>query len=173
MADRWTGEGSNRQHGPLIHEQAIVETDQIGARTRIWAFAHVLPGARLGADCNVSDHTFVEGDVIIGNRVTIKSGVYLWDGLRVEDDVFIGPHATFANDRFPRSKGTFECAITRLCRGASIGASAVLLPGITVGEQAMVGAGAVVTRDVPSLALVVGNPARVVRILDKSELAKS
>ncbi|MBV9804326.1 MAG: N-acetyltransferase [Solirubrobacterales bacterium] len=109
----------------------------------------------------------MEGDVIVGDRVTIKSGVYLWDGLRVEDDVFIGPQATFTNDRFPRSKHAFECQVTTIRRGASIGAGAVLLPGITVGERAMVGAGAVVTRDVPDFALVVGNPARVVRMLDR------
>lgn len=150
----------------FVHERALVETDDIGPGTRIWAFAHVMQGARIGADCNVCDHTYVEGDVIIGDRVTIKSGVYLWDGLRVEDDVFLGPTATFTNDRFPRSKQHFKCPVTTVRRGASIGAGAVILPGITVGRRAMVGAGAVVTRDVPDYAVVVGNPARVVRMLD-------
>jgi UDP-2-acetamido-3-amino-2,3-dideoxy-glucuronate N-acetyltransferase len=102
---------------------------------------------------------------VIGDRVTIKSGVYLWNGLRVQDDVFIGPQATFTNDRFPRSKEPFERMITTICRGATIGAGAVLLQGVTVGERAMVGAGAVVIADVPSFAVVVGNPARVVRRL--------
>ena len=149
----------------LIHERALVESDAIGPGTRIWAFAHVMPGAVIGAYCNVCDHTYVENDVIIGDRVTIKSGVYLWDGLRIEDDVFIGPQATFTNDAFPRSKQPFHSPVTTLRQGASIGAAAVILPGRTIGERAMVGAGAVVTRDVPPDAVVVGNPARVVRRL--------
>jgi acetyltransferase-like isoleucine patch superfamily enzyme len=153
--------------GPFIHERALVESDEIGDGTRIWAFAHVMPGARIGSDCNVCDHTYVEGDVVIGDRVTIKSGVYLWDGMRVEDDVFIGPQATFTNDRFPRSRQPFRCETITLGRGASIGAGAVVLPGVAIGEGAMVGAGAVVTKDVPSFAVVVGNPARVVRTLDR------
>jgi UDP-2-acetamido-3-amino-2,3-dideoxy-glucuronate N-acetyltransferase len=148
---------------PFIHERALVETDSVGAGTRIWAFAHVLAGAVIGADCNVCDHTFIEGDVIVGDRVTLKSGVYLWDGLRVEDDVFIGPQATFTNDARPRSRQPFERLYTTLRRGASIGAGAVILPGLTIGERAMVGAGAVVTRDVDAGAVVVGNPARVIR----------
>jgi acetyltransferase-like isoleucine patch superfamily enzyme len=154
---------------PFIHERALVESDTIGSGTRIWAFAHVMPGAVIGADCNLCDHTYVEGDVIIGDRVTIKSGVYLWDGLRVQDDVFIGPQATFTNDRLPRSKQPFEHQVTTLRRGASIGAGAVILPGVTVGERAMVGAGAVVTKDVPDDVVVVGNPARVVRTIDSAD----
>lgn len=159
-------EGSAAGDAPFVHERALVETDSIGTGTRIWAFAHVMAGARIGADCNVCDHTYIEGDVVVGDRVTIKSGVYLWDGLRVEDDVFLGPQATFTNDRFPRSKQHFDCPITTIRRGASIGAGAIILPGLTVGEGAMVGAGAVVTKDVPDFAVVVGNPARVVRMLD-------
>jgi UDP-2-acetamido-3-amino-2,3-dideoxy-glucuronate N-acetyltransferase len=151
---------------PFIHERALVESSSIGSGTRVWAFAHVMPGAVIGSDCNICDHTYVEGDVIIGDRVTIKSGVYLWDGMRVEDDVFIGPQATFTNDPFPRSKQSFEVPVMTIRRGASIGAGAVILPGLTIGERAMVGAGAVVTKDVPSLAVVVGNPARVVRTLE-------
>jgi acetyltransferase-like isoleucine patch superfamily enzyme len=153
----------------FVHERALVESDSIGAGTRIWAFAHVMPGASIGADCNLCDHTYVEGDVVIGDRVTIKSGVYLWDGLRVHDDVFIGPQATFTNDRFPRSKAPFEASVTTICRGATIGAGAVVLPGVTIGEGAMVGAGAVVLADVPSNAVVVGNPARVVRTLSQDQ----
>ena len=157
----------------FIHDRALVESELVGARTRIWAFAHVMPGARIGADCNICDHTFIEGDVVVGDRVTIKSGVFLWDGLRVEDDVFIGPQATFTNDRFPRSDQAFECPTTVVRRGASIGAGAVILPGLTIGERAMVGAGAVVTKDVPSDTVVVGNPARVLRRLEQPRLVSS
>jgi len=150
----------------FIHDHALVETDAIGPGTRIWAFAHVMPGATIGADCNVCDHTYVEGDVVVGDRVTLKSGVYLWEGTLIEDDVFIGPQATFTNDRFPRSRQPFHCEAITVRRRASIGAGAVLLPGVTIGEGAMVGAGAVVTKDVPAGAVVVGNPARVVRMLE-------
>jgi acetyltransferase-like isoleucine patch superfamily enzyme/dTDP-4-dehydrorhamnose 3,5-epimerase-like enzyme len=147
-----------------VHPDARVEGADIGPRTRVWAFTHILPGARIGSDANICDHVFIEGDVVVGDRVTVKSGVQLWDGLRVEDDVFIGPNATFTNDPFPRSKHyPASYPQTVLQRGASIGAGAVVLPGITVGESAMVGAGAVVTRDVPPFSVVVGNPARVVR----------
>jgi len=153
---------------PFVHDRALVESDQIGPGTRIWAFSHVMAGAVIGADCNICDHTYIEGNVVLGDRVTVKSGVYLWEGLRIEDDVFIGPQATFTNDRFPRSKQPFELAITVVCRGASIGAGAVILPGVRIGERAMVGAGAVVTRDVPSDVVVVGNPARVARHLESA-----
>lgn len=145
-----------------VHPQALVESDRIGAGTRIWAFAHILPGAKIGRDANICDHVFIEGDVAIGDRVTIKCGVQLWDGLRVEDDVFIGPNATFTNDPMPRSKQWPESyAQTVLRRGCSIGANAVVLPGVTVGVSAVVGAGAVVTHDVPPFAIVYGNPARI------------
>lgn len=147
------------------HPQALVEPGAaIGERTRIWAFAHVLGGARIGADCNICDHVFIENDVIVGDRVTIKCGVQLWDGLRVADDAFIGPNATFTNDLFPRSKKYPERLLqTYIQSGASIGANATILAGVTIGEKAMVGAGAVVTRNVPPYAVVVGNPARVIR----------
>jgi UDP-2-acetamido-3-amino-2,3-dideoxy-glucuronate N-acetyltransferase len=149
------------------HPQALVESEKIGARTRIWAFAHVLPGASLGADCNVCDGVFIENDVVVGDRVTIKCGVQLWDGLRVEDDVFIGPNVTFTNDPMPRSRkypAAFPQTLVRT--GASIGANATILPGLTIGQHAMVGAGAVVTRSVPPFAIVVGNPAQIVRYVD-------
>lgn len=150
---------------PFIHERALVESDRIGSGTRVWAFAHVMADATIGQDCNICDHTYVEGNVIIGDRVTLKSGVFLWDGLRVEDDVFIGPQATFTNDLMPRSRQPFTLRETIIRRGASIGAGAVILPGVTIGERALVGAGAVVTKDVPADAVVVGNPARVIRTL--------
>jgi len=146
------------------HPQALVESRNIGSGTRIWAFAHVLSNATIGADCNLCDHTFVENDVVIGDRVTVKCGVQIWDGLRIEDDVFIGPNATFSNDRYPRSRQHLsKYPTTTVRRCASIGANATILPGLTIGQYAMVGAGAVVTHSVPPYAVVVGNPARIVR----------
>ncbi|MEI7831700.1 MAG: WxcM-like domain-containing protein [bacterium] len=148
----------------FVHERALVESSNIGVGSRIWAFAHVLPGAVIGRDANICDHVFIENDVFLGDRVTIKCGVQLWDGLRVGDDVFIGPNATFTNDLFPRSKQypqRFEKTIIE--NGASIGANATILAGVTIGTGAMIGAGAVVTRDVPPYAVAVGNPARVKR----------
>jgi len=147
----------------FAHPAALVESAAIGAGTRIWAFAHVLRDAVIGADCNICDHTFVENDVRIGDRVTVKCGVQLWDGITIEDDVFIGPNATFTNDAFPRSKEyppVFSRTVVK--RGASIGANATILPGLVIGERAMVGAGAVVTRDVPPNAILAGNPARII-----------
>ena len=156
----------------FVHPQAICETANVGPRTRIWAFAHVLPGARIGADCNICDHTFIENDVTVGDRVTVKCGVQLWDGVRIEDDVFIGPNATFANDRFPRSKRRPKAFLTTVVKeGASIGANATILPGITIGRGAMVGAGAVVVASVPPYAVVAGNPARIVSYCDAGPAA--
>lgn len=147
----------------FTHSHAIVETTNIGKNTRIWAFAHILPGAMIGEDCNVCDQTFIENDVIVGNRVTIKCGVQLWDGITLEDDVFIGPNATFTNDPFPRSKQYSEqFTRTTIRKGASIGANATILPGLNIGQYAMIGAGTVVTKDVPPFAIVVGNPARII-----------
>jgi UDP-2-acetamido-3-amino-2,3-dideoxy-glucuronate N-acetyltransferase len=144
------------------HPSALVESIKIGKGTRVWAFAHILPGAEIGEECNICDGVFVEGNVIVGNRVTVKCGVQLWDGVTLEDDVFVGPNATFTNDPFPRSKRYHDVfAKTVVRRGASIGANATILGGVTVGVHAMVGAGAVVTRDVPPNAIVVGNPARI------------
>src|SRR5690242_16838666 len=162
MSDKLVSTG-----GFFVHPQALCESTAIGPNSRVWAFAHVLPGARIGADCNICDHVFIENDVVIGDRVTVKSGVQLWDGLRVGDDVFIGPNATFSNDKFPRSKQyQRELLQTQIGRGASIGGGATILPGIRIGARAMVGAGAVVTQDVPARAIVFGNPARIVGYVD-------
>jgi UDP-2-acetamido-3-amino-2,3-dideoxy-glucuronate N-acetyltransferase len=151
------------KEGAFIHPQALCESDHIGAGTRVWAFAHVLPRARIGCDCNICDGVFVENDVVVHDRVTVKCGVQLWDGVTLEDDVFVGPNATFTNDSFPRSKAyPDEFLRTTVRRGASIGANATILPGIEIGAGAMIGAGAVVTRNVPPNAIVVGNPAQIV-----------
>lgn len=152
---------------PFIHALADVQSLSIGANTRVWQFVVVLPGATIGNDCNICSSCLIENDVVIGDRVTVKSGVQLWDGLRVADDVFIGPNVSFANDRFPRSKKTPEKFLqTALGAGASIGAGATILPGLTIGSNAMVAAGAVVTRSVPPNAVVEGAPAEIVGYVD-------
>lgn len=151
----------------FIHTLADVQSTTIGKSTRIWQFVVVLPGAMIGQECNICSHCLVENDVVIGDRVTVKSGVQLWDGLRVGNDVFIGPNASFTNDRFPRSKNQPEKFLQTLIEsGVSIGAGATILPGITIGTNAMVAAGAVVTRSVPPNAIVVGNPAKIVGYVD-------
>lgn len=146
----------------FVHEKGLCESSEVGARTRIWAFAHVLEGATIGADCNICDGVFVEGGAVVGDRVTVKCGVQLWDGVELGDDVFVGPNATFTNDPMPRSRQWLdEYPRTVVRDGASIGANATILPGVEIGIGAMVGAGAVVTRSVPPHAIVVGNPARI------------
>jgi UDP-2-acetamido-3-amino-2,3-dideoxy-glucuronate N-acetyltransferase len=146
----------------FVHDQALCESDEIGPGTRIWAFAHVLPGARIGKDCNICDGVFVEDGAVVGDRVTVKCGVQLWKGVLLEDDVFVGPNATFTNDRFPRSRQWLEEHPQTVVRAnATIGANATILPGLEIGRGAMVGAGAVVTRSVPPHAIVTGNPARI------------
>lgn len=149
-----------------IHPLADVADCSIGDGTNIWQFVVILKGAIIGKDCNICAQTLIEGDVRIGDRVTVKSGVQLWAGTEVEDDVFIGPNVTFTNDKFPRSKqypDTFSSV--KVCRKASIGANATILAGVTIGSKAMVGAGSVVTKDVPANAVVIGNPARILRYL--------
>jgi UDP-2-acetamido-3-amino-2,3-dideoxy-glucuronate N-acetyltransferase len=151
----------------FIHNQGICESKDVGKGTRIWAFAHVLPGASIGEECNICDGVFIENEVRIGNRVTIKCGVQLWDGVTIDDDVFIGPNATFSNNLFPRSKMYLQEPVkTHVRTGASIGANATILPGIEIGSKAMVGAGSVVTMNVPPNAVVYGNPAKIVRYLE-------
>ena len=147
------------QHSLAVVEQGVT----IGKGTRIWAFAHIVKGAVIGEDCNICNHTFIEGQVRIGDRVTIKCGVYLWDGLTLEDDVFIGPSAVFTNDARPRSRKQLQNIPQIILKeGCTVGANSTTLPGLTIGRWAMVGAGAVVTRSVPEYALVRGNPARFV-----------
>lgn len=143
------------------HPNALVESDQIGKNTRVWAFAHILPGAIIGENCNINDQTFIENDVIIGNNVTVKSGVYIWDGARIGNHVFIGPNVTFTNDLRPRSQQYPEAfAQTHVRDWASIGANSTIVAGIEIGSYAMIGAGSVVTKDVPQHTLWYGNPAR-------------
>lgn len=157
----------------FVHPQGICESSNVGAGTRVWAFAHVLPGAQVGQDCNICDGVFVENNVVLGDRVTVKCGVQLWDGLRIEDDVFIGPNVAFSNDKFPRSKVYDKpVAETRVARGASLGANSTILPGLSIGRHAMVGAGSVVTRNVPPYAIVTGNPARITGYVDSKKTAQ-
>lgn len=152
----------------MIHSTADVQAKNVGLDTYIWQFTVVLGRAKIGSNCNINCHVFIENDVIIGDNVTIKSGVQLWDGLRVMDDVFIGPNVTFTNDERPRSKQYPErFQQTVIEEKASIGAGAVILGGVIIGKYSMVGAGAIVTKDVPERALIVGNPGRIVGWLNK------
>jgi acetyltransferase-like isoleucine patch superfamily enzyme len=150
----------------FTHPLSDVQSSKIGVGTKIWQYVVILKNAEIGENCNICSHCFIENDVVIGNRVTVKCGVQIWDGLRIEDDVFIGPNATFTNDLYPRSKQDFSLLQTTVKKGATVGANATILAGITIGENAMVGAGAVVTRDVPPNVLVVGNPARITKKLE-------
>ena len=147
--------------GYFVHPAALVETSEIGEGTTIWAFVHLLPGVRVGRNCNICDHCFAEAGVVLGDNVTLKCGIYLWRGTTLENDVFVGPNVVFTNDVHPRSKNTnYTLAPVLIRRGASLGANSTILAGATVGRYALVGIGAVVTRNVPDYALVYGNPAR-------------
>jgi acetyltransferase-like isoleucine patch superfamily enzyme len=156
----------------FIHPKALVEADNIGSGTSVWAFAHIMAGVRIGKNCNIGDHCFVETGAVVGDNCTIKNGNMLWEGITLEDGVFVGPGVLFTNDRHPRSarlaqvhdrysaKSNWLLA-TQIGRGAALGAGAIILAGVAIGEYATVGAGAVVTRSVPSYALVKGNPAAI------------
>lgn len=150
-----------------IHPLSDVKTTNIGADTFVWQYTVILKEAVIGDNCNINCQVFIENDVVIGNNVTVKPGVQLWDGLRVEDNVFIGPNVTFTNDRYPRSKQYPE-AFQRIIikKGASIGANATILGGITIGENSLIGAGSVVTKNVPPKELWVGNPAKKLKNID-------
>jgi UDP-2-acetamido-3-amino-2,3-dideoxy-glucuronate N-acetyltransferase len=159
---------SNLRQDVFIHKLADVQTDNIGERTMIWQFAIVLEGAKIGANCNINCHSFIENDVIIGDNVTVKSGVYLWDGITIEDNVFIGPNVTFTNVQFPRSKAypdSFQRIVLR--RGASLGANSTILGGTTIGKYALIGAGSLVAKSVPDHAMVYGNPAKIMGWVDE------
>jgi len=145
----------------FIHPSSDVQSKQIGEGTRVWQYVVILPGAVIGRDGNICSHCFIENKVVVGDRVTVKCGVQLWDGVTLEDDVCVGPNVTFTNDRHPRSGNTsYKMEEIGVRKGASIGANATILPGVTIGAGAMVGAGSVVTKDVPAGVTVVGNPAR-------------
>jgi len=149
------------QKRPFIHKKADVQTRFIGEGTKIWQYSIILKGAKIGSNCNINALCFIENDVIIGNNVTIKCGVQIWDGITIEDDVFIGPNATFTNDKYPRSKKyPINFTRTTIKKGASIGANSTILCGITIGEYSMIGAGSVVTHDIPNGELWYGNPAK-------------
>lgn len=156
-------EGEGTPSGVFVHPAALCETDLVGPGTRVWAFAHLLPGARVGSDCNICDHAFIEGGAVVGDRVTVKNAVLIWDGVTIEDEAFLGPNMIFTNDPNPRAhvqKPPTALERTRISEGASIGANATVVCGTTVGAHAFIGAGSVVTSDVAAHALVVGNPAR-------------
>jgi len=155
-----------------IHPLSDVHSSSIGEGTYVWQFSIILKEAVIGANCNINCHVFIENDVIIGDNVTVKAGVQIWDGLRIEDNVFIGPNVTFTNDAFPRSKQYQENVLqTFIRKGASIGANSTILGGITIGENALIGAGSVVTKDVPANELWVGNPARKVKNINDDKIS--
>jgi UDP-2-acetamido-3-amino-2,3-dideoxy-glucuronate N-acetyltransferase len=152
----------------FIHPLSDVQSESIGDGTRVWQFSVILANATIGQNCNICAHTLIENNVVIGSNVTIKSGVYLWDGITIEDNVFIGPCAAFTNDKTPRSQQYPDSFSKTLIKtGASIGANATILPGITLGTSCMVGAGAVVTKNVPDYGVVVGNPAKIIKYIEK------
>lgn len=152
----------------MIHPLSDVQSQNIGEGTAIWQFCVILAGAVIGKNCNICTHVFIENDVIIGDNVTIKCGVQIWDAITIEDNVFIGPNVTFCNDRHPKSRNkNFVLEGIIIKKDASIGANATLLPGVVIGERAMVGAGSVVTKDVPDNVVVVGNPAKVLQAITR------
>jgi len=148
----------------MIHSLADCQNQNIPESTKVWQFCVVLPDAKIGENCNICSHCFIENDVVIGNNVTIKCGVQVWDGVELEDDVMVGANVSFTNDKYPRSHNKdWDMLRTKVCKGASIGAGATILPGITIGASSIIGAGSVVTRDVPAGEIWVGNPAKFLR----------
>ena len=148
----------------MIHPLADCRNINIPDNTRIWQFCVIFPNCKIGENCNICCHCLIENDVIIGNQVTIKSGVQIWDGIEIEDNVFIGSNTSFTNDKYPHSRSEhWECLKTKVCYGATIGAGSTILPGITIGKYAMIGAGSVVTKNIPDGELWLGNPARFIR----------
>lgn len=151
----------------MIHPLSDCKNPNIPENTNIWQFCVVFPKAQIGENCNICCHCLIENDVKIGNNVTVKSGVQIWDGIELEDNVMIGSNVTFTNDMYPRAKNkNWKMLRTRVCKGATVGAGATLLPGLTIGERAMIGAGSVVTKNVPAGELWVGNPARFVKKIE-------
>ena len=146
-----------------VHESSDVQTDNIGENSIIWQNCVILPGAIIGKNCNINFNVFIENKVILGDNITIKSGVQLWDGIEIEDNVQIGPNVTFTNDKYPRAKQKFELQKIVIKRNASVGAASVILGGVTIGENAMIGAGSLVTKDVPANELWFGSPAIFIR----------
>jgi UDP-2-acetamido-3-amino-2,3-dideoxy-glucuronate N-acetyltransferase len=144
----------------MIHLTSNIHSPNIGENTDIWQFVVILEGAEIGKNCNINAHCFIENKVVIGNQVTIKCGVYLWDGITIEDNVQIGPNVTFTNDLYPRAKQKFDLVQTRIKKGASVGANSTIIGGLTIGEYALIGAGSVITKNVPNNTLWYGNPAR-------------
>lgn len=157
----------------FIHPLADVTASKIGDNTKIWQFVVILPNAVIGSNCNICANSFVENDVILGNNVTIKNGVYIWDGIQIEDNVFVGPNVTFTNDKYPRSKSfpeKFQNIVIR--SGASIGAGSIILGGVEIGQDSMIGAGSLVVKNIPPNELWYGSPAKFVRKIDKNSFAK-
>ncbi|MHC1704334.1 MAG: acyltransferase [Tenuifilaceae bacterium] len=152
----------------MIHKLADCQNINIPNRTNIWQYVVVLPKAKIGDNCNICAHSFIENDVIIGNNVTVKCGVYIWDGITIEDNVQVGPNVTFTNDKYPRAKQEFELKRTVIREFASIGAGAIILCGIEIGAYAMIGAGSVLTKNAPPFTLWVGNPAKKVGYVTRS-----
>lgn len=150
----------------MIHKLSDCQSLNIQNSTNIWQFVIVLPNAQIGGNCNICSHCFIENDVFIGNNVTIKCGVYIWDGITIEDNVQVGPNVTFTNDKYPRAKQDFTMQRTLIKKGASIGAASVILGGVTIGENSMIGAGSLVTKDVPNNELWYGSPAKFIRKLE-------
>lgn len=145
----------------MIHPLSDCQCSSIPESTKVWQYCVILPNATIGEDCNICSHCFIENGAKIGNRCTIKCGVQIWDGIELEDDVFIGANVTFTNDKYPRSHNSgWKLIKTKVCKGATIGAGATILPGVVVGAGAMVGAGSVVTHDVPAGEVWIGNPAK-------------